>query len=310
MGPKIATLFQRAGCAGQICVQPLGGHREVAIGADEPVVSASVFKVCVALEAENQFAEGRLDPRETVLLPAAARTQGPTGFSLFEDDVTVTLRDLVTAMMTISDNAATDALLHRVGIVSVNAASATLGLSATVVTSDLATMIDSIALDSGFDDWSSMTTWLSHRHAGAEITEVVRRMLAATALTPGVATRTTARDMARLLGLIWSDRAGPPSACLRVRQLMAQQLTRHRLATGFPSPARVAAKSGSLVGVVRNEVGVVTFPDGTAYAIAVFTQAHKPWQGETAINSVIGAAAAKAVDALETKAAFADRPLA
>jgi hypothetical protein len=43
------------------------------------VVSASVFKVSVALEAETQFAEGRLDPRERVSSPAASRTPGAAG---------------------------------------------------------------------------------------------------------------------------------------------------------------------------------------------------------------------------------------
>jgi beta-lactamase class A len=38
---------------------------------------------------------------------------------------------------------------------------------------------------------------------------------------------------------------------------VGQQLTKHRLAAGFPPPARVHAKSGSLVGVVRNEIGVI-----------------------------------------------------
>jgi fatty-acyl-CoA synthase len=34
----------------------------------------------------------------------------------------------------------------------------------------------------------------------------------------------------------------------------------------------VAAKSGGLMGIIRNEAGVVTFPDGAAYAVAVFTR--------------------------------------
>jgi beta-lactamase class A len=108
--------------------------------------------------------------------------------------------------------------------------------------------------------------------------------------------------MATLLRLISSDQAGPPPACQRVRQLMRQQLTRHRLATGFPPPARVAAKSGSLAGVVRNEVGVVSYPDGRAYSAAVFCQSHQPWQNDAAINAVIGTAAAAAASMLSTAA--------
>jgi beta-lactamase class A len=83
-----------------------------------------------------------------------------------------------------------------------------------------------------------------------------------------------------------------------VRQVLARQLTRHRLAAGFPPPAKVAAKSGSLIGMIRNEVGVVTFPDGRQFAAAVFTQADRPGRDDAAINAVIGQAAAAAVQLL------------
>jgi beta-lactamase class A len=108
--------------------------------------------------------------------------------------------------------------------------------------------------------------------------------------------------MATLLRLIWSDQAGPPSAGKRIRQLMSQQLTRHRLAAAFPPPARVAAKSGSLVGVVRNEIGVIEYPDGRGYAVAVCCRAHQPWQRDAAINAAIGAAAAAAISVLAGQA--------
>ncbi len=294
----IEALFERAGCDGQLCVQPLNGISEVAVRADQQVVAASVIKVTVALAAETQFAEGLLDPAERICLPAASRTPGPVGFSLYRDDVEVSLGDLVVAMLTISDNPATDVLLRRVGIDAVNASSARLGLAGTVVATDLETMINSIGRDAGFASWAELTAWSSRSHPQPEIDEVDRRVHAAAALTPSLATRTTPRDMAALLRLIWSGQAGPPPACERVRQLMSQQLTRHRLAAAFPRPARVAAKSGSLLGIVRNEIGVISYPDGRAYAAAVFTQARQPPSAEAAVNAVIGTAAAAAVAAL------------
>jgi beta-lactamase class A len=294
----VEALFAQAGCEGQVCVQSLDGAREVAVGADQVAVAASVFKVSVALEAETQFADGRLDPRQRIKLATADRTPGPTGFSLFCDDVEASLRDLVAAMLTISDNTATDALLHRIGIDTVNASSARLGLASTVIAADLRTVINSIGRDAGFADWAQMWARASEPHSQDDEDRAIRRMLAAAALAPGRTTRTTPRDMVKLLRLIWSDRAGPPAACQRVRQLMAQQLTKHRLAAAFPPPTRVAAKSGSLVGVVRNEIGVIEQPGGPGYAVAVFTRAHQPWQGEAAINAVIGTAAAAAINAL------------
>jgi hypothetical protein len=62
--------------------------------------------------------------------------------------------------------------------------------------------------------------------------------------------------------------------------------------------ASVSVKSGSLVGVIRNEIGVIEYPDGRGYAAAVFAQAHRPWQNDAAINVAIGAAAAAAIGML------------
>ncbi len=78
---------------------------------------------------------------------------------------------------------------------------------------------------------------------------------------------------------------------------MAHQLTRHRIAGGFRRPVSVAAKSGGLAGLVRNEIGVIRYPDGRRYAAAVFTRS-RPGADEAAVNAAIGAAAAEAVATL------------
>jgi len=294
----IADLFSQADCTGQLCVQSLDGKHEVTVDAERPVVPASVFKVCVALEAEGQFADGRLDPRERMTLAASRRTPGPVGFSLYSDDVTVSLQDLVVAMLTISDNVATDALLDRLGIDTVNAGSARLGLAGTVIVCDLRTAVNSIGIAAGFSGWDAMSAWAAQPHSEAAERRVMQQIRAADALSADRATRTTARDMATLLRLIWTGQAGPAQACQRIRELMSQQLTKHRLASAFPPPIRVSAKSGGLVGVIRNEVGVIEYPDGSGFAAAVFTQSAEASQGGAAIDRAIGAAAAAAVNQL------------
>ena len=72
-----------------------------------------------------------------------------------------------------------------------------------------------------------------------------------------------------------------------------------RLAAGLPD-AQVSAKSGSLLGVVRNEVGVVEFPSGERYAIAVFTRLPKTDFGAgPQIDHAIGQVAAVLVKELQ-----------
>jgi beta-lactamase class A len=80
---------------------------------------------------------------------------------------------------------------------------------------------------------------------------------------------------------------------------MAQQVTRDRLAAAFPPPARVAAKSGGLVGLVRNEVGVIDYGNGRRFFAAVFTRRISHSAAPAQINTAIGQAAAHAVAQLE-----------
>ncbi|MFF8991499.1 serine hydrolase [Streptomyces sp. NPDC014983] len=293
---EVRAVFARAGCTGALLVQPLDEDGEFGLNADQPVVPASVVKVLVALEAETWFAEGRLDPREPVALSAADRTPGPVGVSLFEDDAVLSWRDMVTLMLTISDNPSTDALTRRLGVDALNTAAARLGLGNTVVRSDLRAMLDSIGESLGHAGWADLVAW-SDRASAQESARTDARLPATRALTPGAGTRTTPRDMVTLLRLVWTDQAGPPAACARVRALMARQLTRHRIASAFRPPVRVAAKSGGLVGVVRNEVGVVSCPDGRRYAAAVFTRS-RPGADDAAVNAAIGTATARAIASL------------
>lgn len=292
------SLFEASGCRGYLQVQSLDGAHRVTLREREPVVTASVFKVLVALAIENQFAAGLLAPSERCHLTAPDLTPGPTGMSLYTHDVDIALGDLVVAMMSISDNVATDALMRRIGIKAVDDCANALGLVDTVVVADLATIVNSVGVDAGFADYETLTTWWATNPTPRELDAVAIRIRQSRALAAATTNRTTARDMARLLQLIWTDEAGPPAACARVRHHMARQLTKNRLAAGFPPGVTVSAKSGGLMGAVRNEVGVVVFPDGATYIASVFTESIGTQNRESEINTAIGGAAAAAIDSI------------
>jgi beta-lactamase class A len=301
-GANLAEVFAAAGCRGSVHATTLDGGLEVGLDADEVVAPASVIKVLVALAAETQMADGRLDPAERVRIAEPSGVPGPVGMSLFQDAVEVSVRDLVVPMLTISDNVATDALLERVGLDEVNGTAGRLGLDHTHLGSTIRELVDSVAADAGFADWAGFVAWHRTGPSPDELRSVQRRFAAAGALRPGSPTRTSPRDMTRLLRAIWSDTAGPAPACARVRDLMARQLTRHRLAGGFGPGVTVAAKSGALLGVVRNEVGVVSFPDEPPYVLAVFTRSAGPDVDERPVNRAIGRAAELAVAELRSAA--------
>lgn len=270
----IGGLFADAGC--QVCLhaRPVDGDTEVSIDADRPMVAASVIKVAIVLTALRAFDDGRLDPRERVRLRAADRTPGPSGTSRYADDVEMSLRDCLQPTLTISDNATTDAVLHRVGLPAVHALLAELGMTCTRLPYDLAQLI--AVLQAAGDQAASSA-----------------------AFDPAETISTTARDQTTLLSSIWTDRAAGADACRQVRTIMAGQLSgKPRFATAVAPDWQLAAKSGSLYGLVRNEIGVLTAPDGRAYAVAVLTRTKSAQPGRSPVDGLIGRAAWAAVRSL------------
>jgi beta-lactamase class A len=292
----LAAIFDRAGARGFVHAVAIDTpDHEVALDADEPVITASVFKVPVMLELARQAAAGRFALTDRVVVPAAGRTTGPTGLSVMSDDIELSVRDLGYLMMSVSDNAATDIVMARVGVDSIAATLHELGLKHTFVPDDCHTLLAQMMDDLGIADDQVPDI-------AALPPEVIT---AARGMTPGPSTNcTTPRDMTRLLSLIWRDEAGPPEACAEVRRIMGLQVWPHRLSSGFGDGVKVSGKTGTLPGI-RNEAGVIELADGRRYAVAVFTRARSYAFQQPAIDAAIGAAARAAVDALEAVTAGA-----
>jgi beta-lactamase class A len=293
------ALLSELGLTGAAYAAPVDGGEGVGFEEHDPVSPASVMKIQIGLAVEMLIAVGELDGVERRLLDSRRRTPGPVGVSLMRDDVSMSLRDLVVAMLTVSDNVATDELIAVVGLEQINRLTARLGLVRTEIVSTLQGQLDGIARDAGFADFRALAAH-DPDDAGPPSDQEIRNVIATSdAINPGRGTRTTAAETVRLLRLIWTDTAAPSAACARVRWAMAHQLTRQRIASGFDSNAVIAAKSGGLLGVVRNEAGVVTFADGDSYAVAVFTRRPPDVRTDPArIDSAIGTIARSLIDRL------------
>jgi beta-lactamase class A len=278
----IAEAFAEAGVEGFVHAREIGvdgpdaGH-----GADEQVVLASVFKIPVAVAYAAEVAAGRLD--ETARTRVTPRYRiGGIGTAGCRDDVEMSWRDLALFMMSMSDNAATDVIFHRVGQAAVDAVVA--DLPRTRILGCCENLFDSVAADVGTDEIEKVLaepTW-----------ELVNKL---SIVDPERTTSSTPREITTLLDAIWTDRAAAPEACERVRAIMAQQIWPHRLSSGFPADVLVAAKTGTLPSV-RNEAGVVTYPDGRSYAVAVFTRSQSLDLRNPGADAVIGRAGRLAVD--------------
>lgn len=282
---KIADVFAAAGARGFVHAREIGGGPEVAVGADDPVVLASVFKIPVAVAYAREVVAGRLDETERTRVGKRYRIGG-IGTAGCADDVEVSWRDLALFMLTMSDNAATDVVFHRVGQDAVDRVLADLDLRGTRLIGCCEDLFASVLADLGAEEDADLDAVF----AGAT-PEQIRKLAA---LDPERTSASTPREITTLLDAIWTDRAADPAACERVRSMMARQIWPHRISAGFPSDVAVAAKTGTLP-AVRNEAGVVSYPDGRRFAVAVFTRADSLAERQPAVDAAIGEAARLAV---------------
>jgi beta-lactamase class A len=234
---------------------------ECGLRSDDPVVSASVFKVPVLTTYVRAVESGDQDPTTWIRIQPDEMTMGPTGLSVFSDAAEWSLRDVATSMITVSDNAATDIVCELLGIDRINATMAELGLPRTVLIGDCATLFGTMAQDYGTDDVGAVDGLMASDPD---------RVATLAVNVPSRTNRSTPRESARLLQLLWTDAAAGPEACAEARRILGLQVWPHRLSSGFTDDSiRISGKTGT-IGVVRNEIGVVEYPDGRRFAIAVF----------------------------------------
>jgi len=301
VGASIEESFEGAGCTGALLVRRLSDDAEVGVRSDDVWLAASVIKVPIALEFFVQAEQGQLDPTLRVTLQPGMSTPGPSGISLAQDAVTISLRDLVLLMLSISDNAATDAVLAAVSAEAVNRRLRDLGCQSTVLVDSIQASVDTLAVDLGFPDYATLLrAQAGELGADARAASVDQgRISSSRVLDARRASRTTARDMVQLLRAVWRDEVGAPAACAELRRVMATQVSR-RLAVAVPDGGSLAAKTGALFGRVRNEVAVIGMPDGEHYAVAVLTRPHQPFVRVSEIDLAMGQAVKAAINELAT----------
>ncbi|MFF9558463.1 serine hydrolase [Streptomyces albus] len=281
---RIRAAFAEAGVTGWLHATDIDSGAQLEVDADHPVVTASVHKLCLLVALHQRAEAGHLDLAEQTECRPEGRTQGPTGLAAMLDTARLSLRDAAYLMMSVSDNAAADLLLARVGLDTVNESTRKLGLARTHAAHTFGEFLATIREDAG--------------HGGPRALADPQVLSRLRALDPARTNRSTPRDMTRLLRAVWRDEACSPRHGAAIRRLLGLQVWPHRLASGFPfDEVHVAGKTGSAP-TLRNEVGVVEYPDHGRYAVAVFTRAASPSAILPAADAVIGTAARIAVEAL------------
>jgi len=209
-----AALRAVPGVAGAIVVDPAGGER-YAERSDEPFPAASVIKLPLVMALHAEAAAGRLDLAEPVW--PGTPVDGTGVLRDLRDVGPLSLRDLATLAIAVSDNTATNRLIERLGTETVNG---------------------------WLDAW------------GCPRTRLQRRMYDLDAAARGLENVVTPREAAALLRRLLAGECGGRAASDAVLALLERCQDGALLGRFLPDGTRLAHKTG-LLARSRNDAGIV-----------------------------------------------------
>jgi len=220
---------------------------EIAIGADEPMDTMSVIKIPLMVETYRQVEAGTIKLDDRYTLKDEDKRPGTGVIRTLDPGASLSIKDIITLMNTVSDNTATDILFDKVGGVDpVNALMAEYGLKTIRAT-------------------GSTDVWFK---ALRETGDAAKFHLEAK--TPfGLA---SPRDIGRLLEKIARGEAVSKKASDAMLGIMRQQVYRSRIpkyVTGYSIPH----KTGDFLPYIGNDVGLLE-SSGRQIVLVIFTAQH------------------------------------
>jgi len=230
----------------------LATHQVVSRLADTPVQTASVIKLAVLYEALEQVREGKTRFEDKISLTKPEQVQGSGVLLFFDTPLTLSFKDVLTMMVVMSDNTATNLAIDHLGLTNIQARIVKLGLKDTWLYKKVFTPVPT----------------------GMTMPEDYKRF--------GIG-KTTAREMASLMGrfvrceLAETGTAALPgdaALCETAMKMLHLQFYRTgipRYLDGLPGATEdsIANKTGSL-DAARNDVGAVSTPNGVVI-LSIFT---------------------------------------
>jgi beta-lactamase class A len=242
---------------------------ELYINADAGFPMASVLKIPVLCEAFHQMATGAfaLDDRWELTYPL--KNIGSGILTYLQDGLQPTVRDLLTVMMIISDNTATDMLMRRLGVAQIDGYMKALGVGNIHLAFDIRGIFDDMFGHEAADPNSYFGDWRKHRAAPPANRD-------GHAYSRGADNNSaTPRDMTRLCAMIYRGEVVDRAACDNMLHIMLQQQLNQRLPRYLPYGVPFAHKTGTISGI-RNDAGILYATEQDHIAITVFSR----WDAE------------------------------
>ena len=257
----------------------LNSGRVIAMNADQPVKTASVIKLAILFEAMEQVRAGKAHWDEKITLAKGDAVSGSGVLTFFDAPLTMTLKDVLSMMVMVSDNTATNLAIDRFSVDAVNARIAWMGLKDT--------------------------------HLYKKVMKPASGPMPADQPKFGLG-KTTAREMSMAMERIGrcqlgapgeAPRAGDTAICQVALTMLRNQFYRDTIpryietVDSSETGSAIASKTGSL-DAVRNDVAIVAGKSGPM-VISIFTYENvdQSWTVDNEAEQTIGKMAKAIVDA-------------
>ncbi len=265
-----AALAKSSGVWG-VSVKHLEKNEFAGIHETQKFQMASVFKIPVLVELFTQVKQGKIRLEDRVEWRDPQRYFGSGVLVTMQPGAQLTLRDLATLMIILSDNAATDMICERIGTPNITARMIALGVMNTSVeagTRDL--ILRALGLRSADDQKLTTDSIRAVDWAGRakEIEEARRKFL------DECPNCTTPADMTLLLEKVARFEVTDHELTDQMLRILSLQQFNQRLPRLIPLGIRFDHKTGTLnapVWVV-NDAGILYFPNGHRAVVSVFSR--------------------------------------
>lgn len=260
-----------------VTVRDIKTGEEISINGDRLFPMASVYKIPIMVEVFRQIEAKKFSLDDRIEHSDDVRTLGSGVLTLLSNGLKPTVKDLITLMIILSDNEATDILLKKVGAENVTATMRSLGLNNLRVDRttfelirDYIALMDENVRGKTYKEIVALSrtrqiTPEAQAKAESEFAKVMKDV-------------SSPREMALLLEKIYKGEAASRESCQMMMTILGQQQFNQRLPRYLPDAARMAHKTGT-IGSTTNDAGIM-FVRGNPVALVVFTVDKRIARGE------------------------------
>jgi beta-lactamase class A len=205
----------------------------------QPFPAASMIKVPIMYAIMRQAAANTLSLEDTLIVTKDVCVDGAGILKELRPNLPMTVKELVTLMIIVSDNTATNMLIDLVGMKSINATMSALGLTATCLK---------------------------------------RRMMDFAAAQNGRENTTSAADLTLLYSKLLTDSEIPRLYNHLMLDILKRQQIRDKLPFYWPEETVLAHKTGTLAGV-EHDGGILFFPGGPYIVVVLTSNLEANYRG-------------------------------